>query len=288
MFGPNAETKEVIVYNCHHREEAFLRVYRETKKELLALAQLSPDEWEVLLFTGSGTAAIEATILSVLGIHVVRGRGAEFGRRIANQIGTVASYNPRFEVRHDWTVQYETAESICNEVNKSEAGLTIVDGVSAFPYYAIPPAADIYITVSSKQLGALPGLALIFVRKTAWSHMLSDSLFFYANLSRYRSDSPPHTPAMASIFSLHHSLTEGMADALQLRIERRKEHVDEVFKSATRIGYGPVATFKRDARWDELIKRWGLYARGHVQLFLWSGEEGDWQGFLNEARRVFQ
>ena len=84
------------------RENEFLDLQEEARTRLLDIYQLDPAEWQAVLMTGSGTAAVESMIAALVpesGKLLVIENGA-YGERITQ---IASQYRIAHEaLRHDW------------------------------------------------------------------------------------------------------------------------------------------------------------------------------------------
>lgn len=266
MFAPNS------VPSFHHRSSVFHEVYQRAAVAFKALAGLD-ENWSVAFLTGSGALALEAAVATAtrpITPLFVENVDAEFSRRLADLTFLYGKHGIGTEdVAY---VQYETALSEHNNSGWKAAGVTLVDAVSAFPYYLPPEDADILITVSGKQLGAPPGIAIIAAHSRVWSTGFfnqSDQKASYLNLNRLFlyawSCETPNTPAISVLNDLCEVLERYDRSALIRRVDSRYSALK------AEIGEGPmmlppVYTFKDRLSWQD---GWGLYGKKRTQLFLW-------------------
>jgi hypothetical protein len=156
-----------------------------------------------------------------------------------------------------------------------------VDAVSAFPYYQPPVDADILVTVSGKQLGAQPGVALVAVHNRVWEMDFLKTFHSRSCLSlqRYRNSrlvwETPFTPALAVLESLDAALDNFDVVALRSAVDSRFAALVELgFPSAGQSP--PVFTFPRRLSMHD---QYELYGKEVTQLFLWDRSPGADQRF---------
>lgn len=212
--GPPALSESVLrAYQSaqgYHRSPEFIEAFEETRR---LLCDLTRADYAALL-VGSGTAANEA-IAAALGALPAIGRGlilsnGEFGDRITEQatraglefdvlrwewgrpwdIGEILDHlvaHP--SVGWVWGVHLETSTGVLNpvEVLVSELGETDIrvclDCVSALG--AVPlDLRGVYLAsgVSGKSLGAVPGIAMVFVSERARQELAAASMPWYFDL----------------------------------------------------------------------------------------------------------
>lgn len=299
MFGPNARSSFDGATYMHHREPAYYQLLESTTQLFRDKFKIST-AWDVLFLTGSGTLANEAALWSM------RGTGQQlridsthaFGARLK---ALWQALEPPRLARPNWAqyiwahVAYETAESLYRgvpwpEVLDEQEGdwnfsLHFADCVSSFPYYMPPESTDIWTTVSSKQLGALPGLSIAVVRKASWPVLRSAEEYSYLNLRRYQeAHGSPHTPAIALLADLRQRLTGFDPEYAAGHINLRRKMLERVFpRKECVIGEGPVLTVKEEYISAQTASEFNLYRSsvGGWQFFLYAGRDDEYIRFCD-------
>jgi len=244
-----------------HRSADFQKIVKRTTEQLQWLHQTSHD---VLVITGSGTAAMEAGIVNVLskGERVLCGDNGKFGER---WVKVAQAYGLDVQViKADWgqpldpeafraaleadsakaikaviLTHSETStgvindlETIARHVKAHGTALTIADCVTSLGACSVPMDAwGIDIVGSGSQKGYMmpPGLAFVAVSERAWAaYERSDLPKFYLDLGKYRksakADSNPFTPAINLYFALEAALTMMQAEGLKAIFARHSRH----------------------------------------------------------------
>ncbi|MCK5608195.1 alanine--glyoxylate aminotransferase family protein [Candidatus Pacearchaeota archaeon] len=180
-----------------HREEEFSELFKRVKEKSLKVFEVNPENYSVVFISGSGTAATECVLSSVLHKNkktLVVSNGA-FGERIIeicnlHKIPLVAlNYSwgdypsPKDieekleedkEIEAVVMVQMETSTGILNPVNslgdicKKHNKTYIVDAMSGFgadPLSIQKDNIDFLITNSNKGIGGLPVFGIICYKK---------------------------------------------------------------------------------------------------------------------------
>lgn len=289
-FGPSMGTNRF-----HHRCSRFHSLYSSIEESFREKFNVS-DAFEIYLIGGSGTLGLETCLWSARHLLVrIYNTHQEFGNRLlslwkAHSTGYAGQDKRRLGVY----VQYETSIS---EVftGKVEGDAILVDAVSAFPYYPIPDHADLWVTVSGKQLGAFPGVSIVVCHKRLWERGFLDNCvenYSILNLSRYRLFSDrkecPTTPPISVLESLANSLSVFSVDKLREEIdEKRKSIISNLGSASLFDSQGPVVTFPSGYVSDRLIDLFGLYktGEGKAQTFLWNATADRLASFLQEVRR---
>ncbi|MGL6135211.1 MAG: pyridoxal-phosphate-dependent aminotransferase family protein [Prochlorococcaceae cyanobacterium] len=244
-----------------HRSADFQTIVRRTTEQLKWLHQTSSD---VVVITGSGTAAMEAGIINVLsrGDTVLCGDNGKFGER---WVKVAQAYGLDVQViEADWgqpldpeafraALEADTAkaikavilthsetstgvindlETIARHVQAHGTALMIADCVTSLGACDVPMDAwGIDVIGSGSQKGYMmpPGLAFVAMSERAWEAAKNSDLpKFYLDLLKYRksaqADSNPFTPAVNLYFALEASLGMMQAEGLEAIFARHARH----------------------------------------------------------------
>lgn len=247
--------------------------YQNTYKETVALLQrLLQTEQDLLIFTGSGTAAMEAAIANTLepGEKVLNLVNGKFSERW-NELTTAFGGNPvvqeytygqavdpervREALASDASIRIvtlchnETSTGVLNpakeigQIVRDYDRLFIVDGITSVGGdYVFPDKwnFDMLVTGSQKCLGVPPGLGAIWVGKRAWQKIENrkhPNPTFYLNLMKAKKrydgfGDSPFTSAVSLMYGLHESLTIMFEEGYENRVERHHR-----LGRITRAGY---------------------------------------------------
>jgi aspartate aminotransferase-like enzyme len=244
-----------------HRSGDFQKIVRRTTEQLQWLHQTSGD---VLVITGSGTAAMEAGIVNVLskGDRVLCGDNGKFGAR---WVKLAQAYGLDVQVvGAEWgqpldpeafraALEADTAkaikavilthsetstgvindlEAIASHVKAHGTALTIADCVTSLGACDVPMEAwglDVIGSGSQKGYMMPPGLAFVAMSERAWAaYERSDLPKFYLDLGKYRksarADSNPFTPAINLYFALQAALEMMQTEGLDAIFARHSRH----------------------------------------------------------------
>lgn len=283
MFGPNPTHSVNKVSDYSHRDDAFLSLYRRLSDAFQEKFDLN--EYYLIFMCGSATLGIESMIRS-------------FNKRVRT-IGSEGKFKSRWEeiarkTNHskgnewcDLSCQLETSNSSVN-VNDAE----LVDSVSSFPYYTIPKTSKVFTTCGNKQLGAMPGIAVVGIKKDCLEEIKVDKSFSYVNLFThlmFMKDNQTPTTASTILF-------ENLLDAVEefdpieneKKIQTNSKLLSEAFGSYV-VGEKccPVITVKREAVPLDVAKKWQLYGVNsgskNYQFFTYNGTEQDYKNFLEDV-----
>jgi 2-aminoethylphosphonate-pyruvate transaminase len=242
----SARVKAALVHHdvCH-RDEDYSGIVRRLQEKLRPLFGASA-EHEVLLLTGSGTAAMEMAIASVVppgGKLLVVSNGA-FGDRL----GEIAALHgiEAVTVRYRWgelprpadiaaaldadpavatvaMIQHETSVGIMNPVSaigalcRARQVTLVVDAVSALGAEDVDVTRDgvgLCFSSANKCLHSVSGVSFLCVAPELWARMQSiPPRSYYLDPLRYRRYQrelwqTPFTPAVSAFFALETAIDE--------------------------------------------------------------------------------
>lgn len=287
MFGPNQKP------DFSHREQKFETLYDQTEDTFRIFAGLSEDEWDVFFVTGSGTCALE-TVLYSFSRRLKVVTSGHFSTRIAEYLQLNDKLTATSE-GHVVAVQYETASCQHNDITSRNDTVIIADCVSSFPYYK--PVGDIWVTVSSKQLGCQPGLSIIVMRKDLWNYdYIKPADASYLSLAQYKAKSEqsqtPHTPAIGLLSELNETLSHFDIGQHRQKIDKRRKKIETLINSKSHLtmGDGPVITLKNsNGKVQKLVEQFCLYNNSSEgpQIFLWTGTDLQYERLYEFAAEEF-
>lgn len=176
------------------RDQEYDELVAQVKQNILSLAQLSTDDYELVFLQGSGTYGVESVLTSAIGKeeHVLILSNGAYGERMAqicehaNIRYTLKQFDmlhalPLDEVKdcikesdctHVSFIHHETTAGVLNDqkklcaLAKQYGKITIVDAMSSFAGIQVDfEHIDYLITSSNKCLHGVPGLAIIIAKK---------------------------------------------------------------------------------------------------------------------------
>lgn len=278
--GPACTTHTVrealLTPDLCHREPEFYAVMREVRDEIADLAGGGTD-WSTVIFSGSGTAAVEACVLSVVPRDkklLVIDNGV-YGDRIRQMAGAAGiahqtlHYNwteaPRAEdvdrafaqdpsLSHLAVIHHETTTGLLNPVEelaavcKKHGRSIIVDAMSSFagePLDVRKHDIDYMISSSNKCLQGMPGLSFVVARRAALETLAgipprSVYLNLYAQWKAEEADNTPFTPAIQIFFALRQAIKETRAEGLENRFARYREAARVLRAGMDMLGLRPI------------------------------------------------
>ena len=252
-----------------HRSKEFQDLVEITTKNLKWLHQTEND---VLTITGSGTAAMEAGIISTLskGDKVICGDNGKFGERwvkVAKNFGLevikidaewgapldpenfkeVLEKDNQKEIKAVILTHSETSTGVINDlktissyIRNHKKALSIIDCVTSIGACNVPVdewGLDIVASGSQKGYMIPPGLSFVSMSQKAWRASEESNLpKFYLNLQSYKksllSNSNPYTPSVNLVFALDEALKMMKEEGLNSIFKRHKKHKLAVSEAA--------------------------------------------------------
>ena len=227
----------------HHRMPAFIALFNEAAANLKWIFQTSQP---VLMLTGSGTLAMEASVVNTMkrGDKALCVVGGKFGERWRNICKAFGIESVNLDVPWGQAVDPQRVKealdkddkitAVFSQANESSTGvrhpveeiakitaardgvINVVDAVSALGAFDLPmdkAGFDVLLTGSQKALMLPPGQAYIALSDKAWARTeRADLPRFYCDLKREKkgqtSGDSAWTPAI--------SLTIGLVEALRM------------------------------------------------------------------------
>lgn len=278
LFTPGpvnvAETLRMAVSreDICHREADFDVLLGSIEQKLLSVFQIrNRERYRTVIITGSGTAANEAMLSSVVGQGgILILSNGEFGERLHK---TSQIHNPKTHlIEVPWgapfdpdlietymsahridviaMVHHETCSGMLNPLAeigalaKTHGALFIVDGVSSVGAEPVEMERDniaFCSSSSSKAIGSYPGLSFVIGRKTEFEklkHHRAKSTYlnlatFYEFLSQ-RSQTP-NTPAVPLFFAFEQALANILREGVQNRFALIRERAEKLRRGMRRL-----------------------------------------------------
>jgi 2-aminoethylphosphonate-pyruvate transaminase len=276
--GPANTSKSVrealLCPDLCHREPEFFDVMRECRQRLVEVAGVAR-EFTAVLFTGSGTAAVEAAMSSA----IPRGRAAlvvvngVYGERmmricrraheipavpVASDIITPVSaaavrdaLRAHPEISHVVVVHHETTTGLLNPVAEvarvahAEGRRVIVDAMSSLfgePLAVGQDGIDFVMASANKCLGGIPGISFVLAREAAIAALndvppRSVYLDLYTHWTTQEQDNTPFTPAVQVLHAMRQALIELAAEGVDARIARYAQNARVLRDGMAALGF---------------------------------------------------
>jgi aspartate aminotransferase-like enzyme len=260
--GPTMLPPEVLLKMAepimHHREPEFERLFGEVREGLKYLFQTKQ---EVLIFTSSGTGAMEGAVSNILakGDKALVVRGGKFGERWGDickafgiefipidvewgravdpqKIGEALKADP--SIRAVYTQASETStgakhpiKEIAEIVKRYENTVLVVDAITGIGVFDIPMdqwGIDVLVSGSQKALMLPPGLSFIALSEKAWRLVERSNLprFYFdfkKELKNAQKNQNAFTPAISLFVGLRESLKLIQKEGLEAIFQRHEK-----------------------------------------------------------------
>ena len=248
-----------------HREADFDNLLESLEQKLLSVLQIqNRDSYRAVVITGSGTAANEAILSSVVGngAILILSNG-EFGERlhktslIHNQdthvlqqpwgmpfdTDQISTYLAAHKIDVVAMVHHETSSGMLNplavigNLARANGAIFVVDGVSSVGAEAIDmEGCNIAFcsSSSSKAIGSYPGLSFVIGHKAQFEKLkLHAAKTTYLNLATFYSflekhSQTPNTPAVPLFFAFEQALTDILSEGVTTRFARIRARADQL------------------------------------------------------------
>jgi serine---pyruvate transaminase len=270
--GPTMLPPEVLLAMAapiiHHREPEFEAIFAEIREGLKYLFQTKN---EVLVFTSSGTGAMEGAVSNLLskGDKAVVVRGGKFGERwgeickaygiqfipIDVEWGTAVTpqqieraLESDRSIRAVYIQASETStgvrhptREIAEVVRRYEGTVLVVDAITGTGVFNIPMdpwGLDVVISGSQKAMMLPPGLAFAALSEKAWKSVERSDLpkyyfDFKKELKNIQKNQSSYTPAISLFVGLRESLRLIRKEGLEA-IYRRHEKLAQATRAAVK------------------------------------------------------
>ena len=260
-----------------HREPEFAALQTGIRDRLLAVYGLPASDWASILLTGSGTAAVEAMITSLVpdnGRLLVIENGV-YGERISNiarRHGIACT-----QVAHDWlavpdlvrieavlradgpfthvaVVHHETTSGRLNALAslaalcKRHGARLLLDAVSSFGAEAIEPEAwniDAMAATANKCLHAVPGTCFVLTRREALAQGASAPRSVYLDLATYLRNQDAHGTPFTQSIQTFYALSAALDELVEqggraARAASYRERMARVRQTLLELGVRPL------------------------------------------------
>jgi len=274
----DAVKRALIVSDICPRESEFGAVVERVRRDLLAVAAADAAEFTAILLAGSGTAAMEAALGSLVprdGRVLILDNGA-YGARaaeIAEILGVPVSvwrmpWNCRPDVEqfeaqldgaatpftHAFWVHHETTTGLLNplrafcEVCRVRGVVSIVDAMSSFagvPLVLGDAQVDFLISSANKCLQGLPGVSFVLARRAALSASAGLARSVALDLHRHERSLAsggqfPFTPPVQVVYALAQALTETLVETVPGRAARLRACYEVMLGGMEGLGFEPL------------------------------------------------
>ncbi|MBP1696056.1 MAG: aminotransferase [Deltaproteobacteria bacterium] len=273
--GPTMLPPEVLLKMAvpimHHREPEFEKIYAELREGMKYLFQTKN---EVLIFTSSGTGAMEGAVSNLLsqGDKAIVVRGGKFGERwgeickaygiefIPIDVEWGKAVDPKKikellesdpSIRAVYTQASETStgvrhpvQAIADLVKKYEDKVIVVDAITGIGVFNIPTDAwglDVVISGSQKALMLPPGLSFATLSDKAWRLVEKSTLpkyyfDFKKELKNTKKNQSSYTPAISLYVGLRETLRMIRSEGLEAVFHRHEKLAEATRRAVKALG----------------------------------------------------
>jgi 2-aminoethylphosphonate-pyruvate transaminase len=276
--GPANTTSTVrqalVMPDLCHREPEFFQIMRRCREGLTRLAVGGDPGWTAILFTGSGTAAVEAALVSAVpadgGVLVVdngvygdrmlkmaRAHGLRVEALTSDHATPVdpgevaAALRRRPELTHVALVHHETTTGLLNPVAAvaraaAAAGRrVVVDAMSSLfgePLDVAQEPIDLVTASANKCLQGIPGISFVLARRRAVEALAgrpprSVYLDLHNHFVQQEADNTPFTPAVQVLHAMEQAIAELARETVAARIARYADNARVLRDGMTRLGF---------------------------------------------------
>ena len=268
------EVREALVTpDLCHREPEFFEVMRDCRERLVRLAEAG-DAFASVLFTGSGTAAVEAVVCSAVpadggllvvdnGVYgdrllkIARAHGIAH-KALAYDVATPARPDDvRTALRgdrrltHVAVVHHETTTGVLNPVADivhaaaGEGRRVLVDAMSSLfgeRLDVTQDGIDFVMASANKCLQGVPGISFVLARRQALEALRGrPPRSVYLDLSNHfatqEQDNTPFTPAVQVLHAMRQALRELEKEGVAERIARYAENARVLRRGMAALGF---------------------------------------------------
>jgi 2-aminoethylphosphonate-pyruvate transaminase len=266
----------LVVADICPREKEFGLLMESIHRDLVKVVH-GGDDYTSILFTASGTGAVESAIASAVpkGKQLLVIDNGAYGTRMAN---IAVTYNidkivyklpygtfPDIEaieliirqndnISHLAMVHHETTTGMLNPVKEISAIAhrynieMIVDAISSYagmPINICEYNIEYLISTSNKCIQGMPGLSFVIAKKTALQKLSPNLRLFYLDLlTQYNnfeySLQSQFTPAVQVAYALRRSLDEYFEETESGRAQRYRTNWQLLYDGMTKTGFRPL------------------------------------------------
>ncbi len=262
---------------CHREVECAELIGDIRQKLLKAFVPGEEDEYTAILLTGSGTAAVEAALLSSvpMGKRAMVITNGVYGDRLSSMIKMHRLGVP--DMKYDWgvapniemieramlqhpevymvaMVHHETTLGFINPVKDiadmvdSKNRVFMLDSVSGLGGEAVDiGGSKMYLVAGAAQkcIQGFPGASFVLVRKGFMERVMKHpKRSWYLNLANYYEDQErgmiPFTPAVQVYYAFREALDELLEEGVENRLKRFKGYASTIRTGMQKIGVQAV------------------------------------------------
>lgn len=263
----------LVMPDLCHREPEFFQMMRSCRERLTRLVG-GASEWTTALFTGSGTAAVEAAICSAVppdrallvvnnGVygdrmlriaraHAIRTETLTYDYTTPVAPGDVErALRAHHEISHVAVVHHETTTGLLNPVGEvarvaaEEGRGVLVDAMSSLfgePLEVTQDGVDFVMASANKCLQGVPGVSFVLARRSAMEALRGRAprsvyLDLHNQWATQEQDNTPFTPAVQVLHAMEQALVELEREGVTNRIARYAENARVLREGLAQLGF---------------------------------------------------
>jgi 2-aminoethylphosphonate-pyruvate transaminase len=265
-----------IVPDICPREKDFEKIINSVKNKLLNVVD-GDNKYSVILFTASGTGAMEAVLSSLPEENNLILENGAYGKRMKE---ITKNYNkPMIDYKISWgssfnyknidftkakivsVVHHETTTGILNDINyignicKKHNILYVVDAISsigALPISIRKSNIDFLIGSSNKCLQGLPGVSFVIVKKESLEKTKKDGNYYFNLYRNYKYQEnfrqTLFTPAVQCIYAFNQALDEYFKEGRINRYKRYSKNWSLLISGMKKLGFKKILKNSEESR----------------------------------------
>ncbi|MFC2048879.1 pyridoxal-phosphate-dependent aminotransferase family protein [Elusimicrobiota bacterium] len=285
-----------------HREPEFTELLQEVRRKIKDLAG-GDEGYAVIMFTGSGTAALDSAIGSLSkNSHLAILNNGVYGQRLINiarqygfhieevvfhgypELTKIEEVMSSTDITHMLMVHHETSSGLLNPLKqigdmcKKYKKELIVDAISSIAVQNIDVIKDnisFMIGSSNKGIGGAEGLSFIVAKKTELNNVDSRKQSYYLDLrSNYEKQERGQTlftPAVRIFSGLNEALDELKEETIENRIRRFNRIAEKLRNGLKRLGYEILTDLEHPSNTVTLVNLGNI---GYQELYTILKKEG--------------
>lgn len=256
-----------------HREDEFFKVQRRVREKIVQVCD-GDDDYTSVVFSGSGTASLEAAVSLVSNVEgtVLVINNGSYGERIKqiaelrgadvrelhyelddpisiSEVADVLKHDDGIEVvamvHHETTTGRLNPVSEIGELTDRHDALFLVDAISSVGAEELSvqdDRIDFCVGVSNKCIQGIPGVSFVCARRAALERFRgAPPAGLYLDLIQYydaqRNDDTPFTPAVQAFYALDVALDELLEEGIDQRRARYRDRAAELREGLCAIGF---------------------------------------------------
>lgn len=274
----------MVVSDICPREKEFGDIMESIRQDLVKVVH-GGDDYVAILFTSSGTGAVEAAVSSVIPFgkkFLVIDNGA-YGTRMASIARTfkidVVDYKIPYgdypdlkeiekilaadrNISHVGMIHHETTTGMLNPVREiselahRHGAEMIVDTISSYagmPLNIKEYNLEFISSTSNKCIQGMPGLAFVIARKESLNKLEPNRRSFYLDLlSQHiyfeKTRQTQFTPPVQVIYALRKAIDEYFIETEEGRSKRYRENWQLLYDGVLKIGFKPLLPLEQESK----------------------------------------